>query len=302
MNENTPLTPVQMRELMGFAATARHLNFARAAREVGCTPSVLSRRIAALEQRIGGPLLLRSTRRASLTPLGESLLAHCSRLEAALAEVNAELQGQHAEPAGLVRLHLPTTYGRRLVAPLLPALLAKHPRLQLDATFDDAYVDLIESRVDVALRIGMPIDSGLVSRGLQPIRRFLCASPAYLDGAPPLRHPDDLRRHRCLSFQTLRGGDLWVLGRGQQRSSVRVQPVLACNNADALFDAVLAGTGIALLADFIAGDALADGRLREVLPGWILPQPSVQLLWVTGAERAPRVRATIDFLGERLAA
>lgn len=302
MNENAPLTPVQMRELMGFAAAARQLNFARAAHEVGCTPSVLSRRIAALERRIGGPLFLRSTRRASLTPLGESLLAHCIRLEAALAEVNAELQGQHAEPAGLVRLHLPTTYGRRLVAPLLPALLARHPRLQLDVTFDDAYVDLIEARVDIALRIGTPVDSGLVSRGLWPIRRFLCASPAYLAAAPPLRFPDDLRKHRCVSFHTLRNGDLWALRRGQQSLSVRVHPVLACNNADAIYDAALAGTGIALLADFIAGDALADGRLCEVLTDWALPQPAVQLLWVAGAEQAPRVRATIDFFSENLAA
>lgn len=300
MNESSRLSAVHLRELMAFAAAARALSFARAAREVGCTPSVLSRRIAALERLAGGPLFLRSTRRMSLTPLGERLQAHCARLDGALADVNAELQGQHAEAAGRVRLHLPATYGRRRVAPLLPGLLARHPRLRLDATFDDAYVDLIASRTDVALRIGAPVDSGLVAAPLAPIRRFLCAAPGYLATAPRLEHPDDLRRHRCIAFHGLRTGELWVFTHGARRCSVRIDPVLRCNSADAIRDAAIAGTGIASLADFVVGDALADGRLAEVLPAWPPPQPSVQLLWVAGADRAPRVRATIDFLREAL--
>jgi len=197
-------------------------------------------------------------------------------------------------------MQLPATYGRRCVAPLLPGLLAAYPALRLDVTFDDGYADLIASRTDLALRIGAPVDSGLVAVGLRPIRRFLCAAPDYLARAPALRHPRDLAGHRCLGFHPLRNGDLWTLTHRRQRCAVRVDPVLRANNADALREAALAGAGIAMLSDFLAGDAVADGRLVEVLPAWSLPQPQVQLLWVAGAERSPRVRATIDFLRERL--
>ena len=300
MNELGALTPIHLRELVGFAAVARHLNFARAAREAGCTPSVLSRRIAALEARVGGRVFLRSTRHVSLTPLGESLLSHYARLEAAVEAVNAELLGQKAEPGGLIRLHLPTTYGRRCVAPLLPDLLARYPRLRIDATFDDGYVDLVTSRTDIALRIGVPIDSGLAATRLRPIRRFLVAAPRYLATAPALEHPEDLKHHRCLAFHGLRSGDLWTFLRQRERLAVRVNPVLRANNADALLDAAIAGSGVALLSDFVADDAISRGKLVEVMTRWPVIQPEVQLLWMAGAERTPRVRATIDFLRERL--
>ncbi|MDH5824225.1 LysR family transcriptional regulator [Luteimonas sp. RD2P54] len=300
MNELGALTPTHLRELAGFVTAARFLNFARASREVGCSPSVLSRRIASLESRVGGRVFLRSTRRMTLTPLGESLLSHCERLETALAAVNAELLGHRAEPAGLVRLHLPTTYGRRCVAPLLPGLLSKYPRLRLDVTFDDGYADLVATRTDIALRIGVPADSGLSATSLRPIRRFLVASARYLADAPALERPEDLKEHRCLALHGLRSGELWTFERQRQRRVVRVRPVLRANNADALLEAALAGSGVALLADFVAGDAIAAGNLVEVMTGWTVTQPEVQLLWVSGAERMPRVRATIDLLRERL--
>jgi len=300
MNELSALTPTHLRELASFATAARYLNFARAAREVGCTPSVLSRRIAALEARIGGKVFLRSTRRVTLTPLGETLLAHCTRLEAVVSEVNAELLGQRVEPAGLVRMHLPTTYGRRCVAPLLPELLARYPRLRIDATFDDGYVDLVASRTDLALRIGVPIDSGLSATRLRPIRRFLVAAPSYLADAPPLEQPEDLKHHRCLAFHGLRTGDLWTFVRQRQKRAVRVTPVFRANNADALLEVAQAGCGVALLSDFVAADAIAEGKLIEVMTKWPVLQPEVQLLWTSGAERASRVRVTIDFLRSRL--
>ncbi|GFE83498.1 LysR family transcriptional regulator [Steroidobacter agaridevorans] len=300
MKESDSLSLMQARELMSFAVAARHLNFARAAREIGCTPSVLSRRIAALEARVGGPLFMRSTRRVALTALGESLLAHSGRLESAIAEINAELHGQSIEPAGVVRLHVPSTYGRRCVSPLIPQLLAEHPRLRLDVTFDDDYVDLISARIDIALRIGSFDDSGLIGTGLRPIRRLLCASPLYLKGAPRLDHPEDLQLHRCLAFQGLRTGDTWLLMRNAKQAAVRIRPVLRANSAAALRDAVLAGSGVALLADFVVGDAIADGRLMEVLHGWSPVQPQVKLLWVAGADRSRSVRAVIDFLRRKL--
>ena len=300
MNESEMLSLAHLRELAAFNGVARHLSFSRAAADLGCTPSVLSRRIAELEKRVGGPVFLRSTRRVALTPLGESFLAHCSRLEAEMAAMNAQLRGQHAEIAGVVRMQVPTTYGRRCVAPLLPGLLSRHPKLRLDVVFDDGYADLIASRTDVALRIGTPVDSGLIAAPLRPIRRFLVASPDYLAHAPALHGPEDLKRHRCLAFQALKSGDLWSFRNGRKRRSIRVDPVLRANNADALLEAAIAGSGVAMLSDFIAADAIGDGRLVELMTDWPVSQPQVQLLWVAGMERSPRVRVTIDYFRDRL--
>jgi DNA-binding transcriptional LysR family regulator len=300
MNESEMLSMTSLRDLMAFNAVARHLSFARAAGSLGCTPSVLSRRIAGLETRVGGPVFLRSTRRVTLTPLGESLLAHCARLEAEMADMNARLRGQHAEAAGVVRLQVPTTYGRRCVAPILPELMSRYPKLQLDVTFDDGYADLIASRTDIALRIGTPVDSGLIAAPLRPIRRFLVASPDYVAQAPALKRPEDLKQHRCLAFQALKSGDVWSFQRGRTRRSVRVDPVLRTNNADALLEAAIAGSGVAMLSDFIASEAIGNHELVELMTGWPVSQPQVQMLWVAGMEKLPRVRVTIDYLRERL--
>lgn len=300
MKESEMLSLTNLRELMAFSAAARHLNFARAANDIGCTPSVFSRRIASLEKRVGGPVFMRSTRQVALTPLGESLLAHCARLESEMAEMNERLRGQHAEAAGVVRMQVPTTYGRRCIAPLLPELLSRHPKLRLDVTFDDSYADVIASRSDITLRIGTPVDSGLIAAPLRPIRRFLVASPGYLKHAAPLNHPEDLKKHRCLAFQALRTGDVWSFQNGRKRCSIRIDPILRSNNADALLEAAIAGSGVALLSDFIAAEATAKRQLTEVMKVWPPLQPAVYLLWQPGLERSPRVRATISFLRERL--
>lgn len=300
MKEFSGLTATHMLALIGFAAVARHLNFARAAQEVGCTPSVLSRRISTLEHRLGGSLFLRSTRRVALTSLGETLLMHWESLHSALHQLNAQLLSQQAEPAGNVRLHLPTTYGRRRVALLLGEFLRRYPDICLDVNFNDEFSDLIASRADLAVRIGQLSSSGLIATGLKPIRRFACASPDYLASAPALEHPEDLKHHRCLSFSPLKTGDLWVFGEGKSRISVRIQPVLRANNADALHQAALDHSGIALLSDFIAEEDIASGRLIEVLTKWPLPQPKVQLVWVDGADSNLCTRALINFLIEKL--
>ena len=133
------------------------------------------------------------------------------------------------------------------------------------------------------------------------MRRYLCASPAYLHAAPALHDPADLRQQRCVEFSGLRTNTLWQLNRQRQRRSIRIDPVLRCNDSQAVRDALLAGVGIGIQGDYMADPLLADGRLLKVLPEWTLSSSPIHLLWMPGADRNPALRLLIDFLVAGLA-
>lgn len=299
MNRSNALTPTRLRELQAFAVAAHLLNFSRAAREVNCTPSVLSRRIAALEHAAGGMLFLRTTRRMSLTRRGEELLVRCERLESVSAEIAQALQPHADAAAGSLCLHLPASFGRIRIAPLLAHFARRHPQVRIDATYDDAYVDLVAQRIDLAVRVGKLADSQLIARRIGTMRRLICAAPKYLQSAPRLGDPLDLKQHRCIAFTSLRTGTLWQFARERARRSVRIAPVMATNDAQAARAAALAGVGISLQGEYIVADDLRSGKLVEVLPDWRIASSPVHLVWLPGADRAPAVRRLIDFLAEK---
>jgi DNA-binding transcriptional LysR family regulator len=301
MNQSFDLTPTRLRELRAFAAAARQLNFSRAALEVGCTPSVLSRRIATLEEAVGARLFLRTTRRMALTARGEQLLGQWQRMESVMTELAHDLRPPNGGLSGRLCVHLPANYGRYRVAPLLATFMRGHPGVRIEAVYDDAYVDMVAGKVDLAVRVGQLADVQLVARKVSRMRVFPCASPDYLGSAPPLRDPGDLKAHRCITFSGYRRGTLWSFTRKRQRRAVRIDPVLACNDAQAVRDAVLAGVGIGLQGDYMADSLVAGGRLVELFPDWQLPVFDVHLLWLPGADRAPALRRLIDFLAEALA-
>lgn len=301
MNQSFELTPHRLRELRAFAAAARRLNFTRAAKDVGCTPSVLSRRIAALEVAIDGKLFLRTTRRMALTSRGEQLLAHCERLESVMLDLVADLRPHGGAPAGRLCVHLPGSYGRQRIAPLLARFAATHPQIRIEATYDDAYTDLVAGRIDLAVRVGKLADAQLIARRVGSMRRYLCAAPSYLAAVPAPVDPAELKTHRCVAFSGLRTGTLWQFSRQRQRRSVRIEPVLACNDSMAVRDALLAGVGIGIQGDYMADPLVSAGRLVEVMPDWQLSRSPVHLLWLPGADRAPALRRLIDFLVAELA-
>lgn len=300
MNQSFDLTPARLRELRAFAAAARRLNFSRAALEVGCTPSVLSRRIATLEEAVGARLFLRTTRRMALTARGEQLLTQWQRMETVMAELAADLRPPDGELGGRLCVHLPASFGRYRMAPLLAAFMREHPGVRIDAVYDDAYVDMVSGRVDLAVRLGYLADVQLVARRAGTMRLYPCASPGYLASAPPLRDPADLKAHRCITFTGYRRGTLWSFSRQRQRRAVRIEPVLSCNDAQAIRDAILAGVGIGLQGNYMADALVAEGRMVELLPRWQLPAFPVHLLWLPGADRTPALRALIDHLATAL--
>jgi DNA-binding transcriptional LysR family regulator len=179
--------------------------------------------------------------------------------------------------------------------------MREHPRVRIEAVYDDAYVDMVTGRVDLALRLGRLADVQLVARRVGTMRVFPCASPGYLAAAGPLRDPAELKAHRCIAFSGYRRGTLWSFSRQRQRRSVRIDPVLTCNDAQAIRDAVLADVGIGLQGDYMADGLVAEGRLVDLFPDWQLPSFPVNLLWLPGADRTPALRRLIDHLADALA-
>ncbi len=302
MNQSFDLTPTRLRELRAFAAAARRLNFSRAALEVGCTPSVLSRRIATREEAVGARLFLRTTRRMALTARGEQLLAQWQRMEAVMTELAADLRPADGELSGHLCVHLPGSFGRHRVAPLLAGFMREHPGVRVEAVYDDTYVDMVTGRVDLALRLGRLADVQLVAHRVGTMRVFPCASPDYLASAPPLDAPAELKAYRCITFSGYRRGTLWSFSRQRQRRAVRIEPVLTCNDSQAIRDAVLAGVGVGLQGDYMADTLVAEGRLVDLFPDWNLPSFPIHLLWLPGADRTPALRALIDHLAQGLVA
>ena len=301
MNQSFELTPARLRELRAFAAAARRLNFSRAALEVGCTASVLSRRIATLEEAVGARLFLRTTRRMALTARGEQLLAQWQHMETVMTELAAGLRPPDGALAGRLCVQLPASFGRYRIAPLLAGFMREYPGVRIEAVYDDAYVDMVAGKVDLAVRLGRLADVQLVARRAGTMRVFPCASPDYLAAMPPLRDPADLKAHRCIAFSGYRRGTLWSFSRQRQRRAVRIDPVLVCNDSQAIRDAVLAGVGVGLQGDYMADGLVAEGRLVDLFPDWQLPSFPVHLLWLPGADRTPALRRLIDYLAVALA-
>lgn len=282
--------------VQAFAAVAETGSFSAAAVRLGLARALVSKRVAALERRLGARLLARTTRRVGLTGEGSAFLPHARKILAEYQEGVDELARRRGEPHGRLRLSAPMSFGMRHLGPVLASFAEQFPALKIELTLGDRFVDLVEEGLDLALRIGDLPDSSLIARLLAPIRIVLAAAPAYLDrhGAP--REPAELARHRCLHYGYLATGQRWHLERAGRRETVTVDDRFVANNGDTLAGAAEAGLGIVLLPTFILGDALRSGRLVRVLDGWEVPRFALYAVWPSGGRPPTRVRALVDFL------
>jgi DNA-binding transcriptional LysR family regulator len=284
-----------------FVAVARAGGFSAAARELGLTQSALSRRVAALEARLGVRLLARSSRGVRPTDAGELFHAASQRALAELDAAEQSLVSSGRELRGTLRLHLPPALGRRVVWPLVARFAAQHPELRVHATLADRVVDLAAERADLAVRIGAPREPGLVVRRLGERRNVACASRAYLErrGAP--RRPADLARHDALVLRVYAPRERWRFETESGVAEVEVTPHIVSNDTEALLEAALAGLGVAFLPEFVVADALRAGalvRVLEQLRG--VPFPIVAV-W-PDRRLSPAARALVDHLAARLPA
>lgn len=271
-----------------FAAVVRHGSMSAAARALGTTPSAVSQRVRALEALHRVRLLLRSTRKLALTEAGAQLLVHAQTLLAAAEGGRAALASSRDTLAGELRVSAPVGFARH-IAPALAPLLSAHPALRLHLAVDDAMIDLIDHRIDLALRGGALTDSTWVARRLCAFEWTICAAPAYLARAGVPASPAALAEHAWLS---VREGELplSLLGPEGQEASLHVSPRITSNNHLTLQQLCVAGLGVALQLRPDIDDDLQAGQLVALLPGWRLaPIP----LWAVTPRRAEEQPAKV---------
>ncbi|VFR88099.1 transcriptional regulator, MerR family [plant metagenome] len=263
---NADMNGTEFEQITAFLAAVEHGGFTAAGQALGRDGSILSRRVTALEKRLGVRLMERTTRRLALTEAGEAFHQRMRGALQALQEIEQDTAAAAAGVRGTLRIALPATFGRMWVAPILPAFLAAYPDLVVETAFEDRYVDLVAESFDVAVRIGTLTDSRLVARRLAPSRRMLCASPAYLQAhGTPIR-PADLAQHACLGFSRLASHPLWHLRDGDKATAIRIAGPLVTDDAQSLVQAAVSGAGIAMVSDWLAGPEMCSGRLVPVLP------------------------------------
>ena len=278
-----------------FVATAEALSFGAAARKLGLTASAVSKAITRLEAKLGVRLLNRTSRTVSLTDEGHTFFRASQQAVASLRAAGTQVGLAAREPSGTLTVSLPLMLGKLVILPALNRLSENHPALVVRATLTDRVVNLAEENLDAAVRVGELPDSGLAVRKLRPVRWVTVASPVYLARRGVPRAPSDLSAHNCLKFLLPNGLTReWEFSAKGERRPDRTVPTrgtLIADHGEGLVEAAISGLGIFQAHDYVVSEAVARGRLVEVLADFRSPGPPVSLLLGPGKRSSPKVRA-----------
>jgi len=290
---------IELDDLRGFVEVVESGGFNRAAKRLGISKSVVSRRVARLEADLGARLLSRTTRGINPTEAGLEFKARSERILAELGEAREAVVQQGGEVVGRLRLAVPLSFGVRYVAPILAKLAERHTRLEMDVSYSDRMVDLIGERFDAAIRVGTLKDSSLVARRIAPARSVLVASPDYLarNGRP--RTPGDLASHNCLIYTGRVAAD-WQFYSGKRPISIRPEGRLRSDSGEAIMHWAIAGLGITEAPSFMVSDAIKSGTLEPLLMDYPTPEYAIYVVRPPGSYVPGKVRVLIDTLVERL--
>lgn len=279
-----------------FVAVVQKQGVSAAARALGCSKSAVSKAVHALEERLGVRLLQRSTRALALTPEGRTFYERAAVALESLRDAEESVAGGDGPLTGSIRVSLPVSFGVRYLSPVIAMFMAKHPGVEIFASFTDRKVDLVDEGFDLAVRGGRLDPSSLVARRLAPIQLVIAASPAFAE-AHPVRAPDDLAELPGLAYRV--GGvapSLRLLHASAPPAELRVHGPLVSDNGDMLVAAARAGLGWVVQPDFLVADDLRSGALVRLLPAWSGPEAA---MWVVYPHRnllPARVRAFADAL------
>ncbi|AOF90512.1 LysR family transcriptional regulator [Sinorhizobium sp. RAC02] len=290
-----------LNDLALYAAVVRHKGFTAAANALSVPKSKISKRIAALEEQLGVRLIERSTRKLSITDIGQSFYERCEAVLSGVEAAEAVVAVAKAEPAGMVRMAMPPGFGPA-VSDVLPSFMKRYPQVRLSILTTGRPVDLIEERIDVALRVrdGYDTDQSLIVRRFGGTRRYLVASPDFLERFGPIEL-DTIGRVPTLSMQENDIRAIWTLYNADGAvHDVAHSPVLMCSDFSVLERAATAGVGLGLLPEIIAERGFRTGFLSPVLPDWSSAESTVHAVFTARHGMLPAVRALIDHLAENL--
>jgi LysR family transcriptional activator of dmlA len=303
--------PIQPADLDFFATLATAGSLSAAARELGVSTPAVSKRLAAMEARLGSALVSRTTRRMGLTPEGELVLAHARRILGELDALQQQLGASRSEPQGLLRLNATLGFGRMHIAPLVSKFARRHPKVEVQLQLSVNPLPLSDDSFDLGLRFGAPPDARVFARRLAANRRLLVAAPSYLARAGEPRLPADLTRHNCIGIrQGNEAYGLWRLAplrankgkQGGREEAIRTRGTLTTNDGEIAVQWALDGHGIVMRAEWDIERYLKSGRLVQVLPQWRTPDADIYAVWPQRHQHSTRVRAFVDFIGAAFAA
>lgn len=289
-------------ELEFFVLLNRLGSLSAAARSLNITPPAATMRLASMEKRIGARLLNRSTRKISLTPEGELYLQQASRLIEELRELDEIVSGNRRDPRGLLRVNAPLGFGRTVIAPLVSIFAGRFPDVEVQLEVTDRPIDLIAQGFDLAIRFGELPDNRLNARRIMSNRRFICASPTYLEKYGTPKAIADLTKHRCIVHrQNDDAYGVWKFLIDGRSEIVKVHGALSSNDGDIVQGWALDGQGIVIRSEWDVAKYIESGRLHQILPEFSLPSADLYAYYPSKQNLPARVRAFINFLVEKFA-
>lgn len=282
-----------------FAKVVETGSFTGAAEAMGLSKSAVSKQVSKLEARLGAQLLHRTTRRISLTEVGQAFFERCERILSEIEEAELAVSRLQDEPRGTLRLNAPTPFGIQYLSPLIAEYMARYPEVSVDVTLNDRFVDLVEEGYDLAVRITKLKDSSLIARRLAGFRILTCASPEYWNRHGRPTAPQDLAEHEALIYHYLPSPEDWRFEGPDGTITVPMRARLKSNNGDVLRAAAVAGCGVIRSPAFIVGEDVKAGRLETVLGDWSATDAAIYAVWPPNRHLSAKVRTFVDFLAER---
>lgn len=284
-----------------FIAAVEEGSFAAAARRFKLSAAMAGKHVSAIESDLNVRLIQRSTRRLSLTDAGQRYYERCKVILEALEEANREASDVQATPRGLLRVAAPVAFGAMHLGAIVSRYLEQFPEVSLDVVLEDKYVDLLENRIDVAIRVGRLADPSLVTRRLAPCKMVLCASPEYLKKHGTPETPEDLSSAARLAFsQAVSAGDWTIYDPEGRLHRIESACRITANNIQLLLEAALAGTGIAYGPSFVFREHIKQDRLIELLPAYKTTELTIQAVYPSAIRIPFKVRSFVDFIAEAL--
>jgi DNA-binding transcriptional LysR family regulator len=282
-----------------FVAVVAAGSFSAASRQLRMPLPTVSRKVAEIESHLNAKLLVRSTRKLVLTEAGQAYVEDCKRILEAVTEAERGASGQYNAPQGELSITAPIVFGRLHVVPVVTEFLRAYARVDARLLLIDRPLNLIEDRLDLAVRVGSLPDSRLVASKVGQIRRVVCASPSYLEERGTPKTPQDLLKHECVTFAGLADAGSWTF---RDHETVRVRSRLTTSTAEAAIDATLAGIGLTCTLSYQIAESVKAGRLVVVLRKFEPAPLPVSLLYVQESRITAKLRAFVDFAAPRLRA